>query len=210
MGPRTHLTASEACAIEEYLSSREALRDLALFLTAVDSMLRCSDLLALRVRDVQAPGGGVRDRLQIGQQKTRSTVHPALTQRTRKALDAWLKHSGKCPGDFLFTSLNAPHGPALSHAYYRERIKAWVEAIGLDRTNYSSHSLRRTKPVWMWRHGDRRVVTITVLQLLLGHKSPESTIRYLGLDVLEVQDIALSHDLFASGSPSPRRRHMKK
>lgn len=210
VGPRTHLTAQETCAIEECLSSRPALRDLALFLTAVDSMLRCSDLLALRVRHVRAGDGQMLQRLQIGQQKTRSTVHPALTQRTRQALAAWLKQSGKRTDDFLFTALNAPHGPALSHAYYRERIKTWVEAIGLDRTNYSSHSLRRTKPVWMWRHGDRRVVTITVLQLLLGHKSPESTIRYLGLDVLEAQDIALTHDLFATGSPSRRRSHMKK
>ncbi len=120
---------------------------------------------------------------------------------------AWLKQSCKRPGDFLFTALNAPHGPALSHAYYRECIKIWVEAIGLDRTHYSSHSLRRTKPVWMWRHGDRRVVTITVLQLLLGHKSPESTIRYLGLDVLEAQDIALAHDLFAGPKRIRRKRH---
>lgn len=210
MGPRTHLTASEARAIEEHLSSRAAPRDLALFLTAVDSMLRCSDLLALRVRDVRTADGQTRDRLQVGQQKTRSTVHPALTIRTRQALSAWLKHSGKRPEDFLFTALNAPHGLALSHAYYRERIKGWVEAIGLDRANYSSHSLRRTKPVWMWRHGDRRVVTITVLQLLLGHKSPESTIRYLGLDVLEAQDIALAHDMFATDSSSRRRPRMKK
>ena len=69
-----------------------------------------------------------------------------------------------------------------------------MEAIGLDPTSYSSHSLRRTKP---GRHGDRRGVTITVLQLLLGHKAPETTIRYLGLNVLEAQDIALKHDLFA-------------
>ena len=75
----------------------------------------------------------------------------------------------------------------------------------MDPTDYSTHSLRRTKPVWMWRHGDRRRVTITVLQLLLGHKSPESTIRYLGLDAMEAQDIALAHDIFAAGSRKGRR-----
>ena len=59
----------------------------------------------------------------------------------------------------------------------------------------------------MWRHGDRRAVTITVLQLPLGHKSPDSTVCYLGLDVLKVQDIALTKDLFATGTnPKPRPR----
>ena len=70
MGPRTHLQAAEARAVDEYLSMQSASRDLALFLTAVDSMLRCSDLLALRVRDVRTASGRIRERLQIGQQKT--------------------------------------------------------------------------------------------------------------------------------------------
>ena len=195
MGPRTHLQAAEARAVDEYLSMQSASRDLALFLTAVDSMLRCSDLLALRVRDVRTASGRIRERLQIGQQKTRSTLHPAVTLHTRQALQAFIRRVRKRPGDWLFTAEHRPRGPAISSGHYRDLVKRWVEAIGLDPTSYSSHSLRRTKP---GRHGDRRVVTITVLQLLLGHKSPETTIRYLGLNVLEAQDIALKHDLFAN------------
>ncbi len=169
-------------------------------------MLRCSDVLALRVRDVVLQNGTIRDRIQTGQKKNRSAVFPTLTSRTRRALAAWLKASGKVRRDFLFTSLKAPHGPPISDGHYRDLVKEWISAVGMDSTDYSTHSLRRTKPVWMWRHGDRRVVTITVLQLLLGHKSPESTIRYLGLDVLEAQDIALAHDLFAAPKPIRRKR----
>ena len=204
MGPRTHLEFGEAHAVEDHLSGLTTCRDLALFLTAIDTMLRCSDLLALRVRDVQSPDGQIKARLQVGQKKTRRTVHPALSKRTRQALAAFIRLTKKRRSDFLFTAQRDPHGPAISAAYYRDLIKDWVTAIGLDPTNYSTHSLRRTKPVWMWRHGDRRQVTITVLQLLLGHQSPDSTVRYLGLDVLEAQDIALDHDLFAART-KPRR-----
>lgn len=211
MGPRTHLEVSEAQAIATYLSTPTAQRDQALFLTAIDTMLRCSDLLALRVRDVQRANGQIKARLQVGQKKTRRTVHPALTRRTRQALALFLRQTKKRRNDFLFTAQRDPHGLAISAAYYRELIKAWVTVIGLDPTNYSTHSLRRTKPVWMWRHGDRRQVTITVLQLLLGHQSPDSTVRYLGLDVLEAQDIALEHDLFATPSnPASTRQKARK
>ena len=65
MGPRTHLEAAEARAIAERLSGKGATRDLALFLTGVDTMLRASDLLALRVRDVASSGGTIRERQKV-------------------------------------------------------------------------------------------------------------------------------------------------
>ena len=115
--------------------------------------------------------------------------------------------SDKRRSDVLFASLRNPHGAPISDNHYRGLIKAWAAVNDLDTADYSTHSLRRTKPVWMWRHGDRRAVTITVLQLPLGNKSPESTVCYLGLDVLKVQDIALTKDLFATGTnPKPRPR----
>ena len=69
-GPRTHLEVSEVIAIDEYLPAHRKLRDLALFATAIDTILRCFDVLALRVRDVALPDGGIRDHLQTGQQKS--------------------------------------------------------------------------------------------------------------------------------------------
>ena len=70
MGPRTHLEVPEVVSIDKYLAAHGKLRDLTLFATAIDTILRCSDVLALRVRDVALPDGGIRDRLQTGQQKS--------------------------------------------------------------------------------------------------------------------------------------------
>ena len=203
VGPRSHLEVPEVAAVDEHLSANASLRDLALFTTAIDTMLRCSDVLQLRVRDVTLPDGTIRDRIQTGQKKNRRSVFPTLTPRARQALTAWIKAAGKRRSDYLFTAYKIPHGHPFTDGHYRDLVKEWVAAIGMDPTDYSTHSLRRTKPVWMWRHGDRRTVTITVLQQLLGHKSPESTIRYLGLDAMEAQDTALAHDIF---SRTRRRR----
>ena len=71
----------------------------------------------------------------------------------------------------------------------------------MDSSQYSTHSLRRTKPVYMYSKPD---VTIEDLMMLLGHKSPESTIRYLGIDIEQAQKKAIKYDLFSYGS---RRVH---
>ena len=205
VGPRVHLKVPEVAAIHKFLIAAKRLRDLAMFLAAIDSMLRCSDLLGLKVADVQSPSGEIYDRLEVGQKKTDEMVYPTFSPQARRALADWIKQNGKRRSDWLFTALKEPHGAALSDSQYRDLVKTWVEAIGLDSSKYSTHSLRRTKPVWMWKFGNPNRVTITVLKELLGHKSVDSTTRYLGLDAMEAQDVALEHNMFASGADRKQR-----
>jgi integrase len=54
-----------------------------------------------------------------------------------------------------------------------------VESIGLDPTEYGTHSLRRTKPTLVYK----RTKNLRAVQLLLGHRNLESTVRYLGIEV---------------------------
>ena len=204
IGPRVHLEVPEVWAIRRNFAL-DNLRDIALFLTGIDSMLRCSDLLNLRVSDVMSPTGEIYERLELGQEKTDEMVYPTLTKATRRALAAWIKASGKRRSDFLFTAMKNPHGPHLCDSYLRDLVKKWVGRIGLDPAKYSSHSLRRTKAVWLWKFGNPNRVTITTLKSLLGHQSVESTTRYLGIDAMEAQDVALEHDIFAPGADRKRR-----
>jgi len=68
-------------------------RDLALFNLAIDSKLRASDLVSLKVADVQI-GGRARERTTIIQQKTARPVQFELTDNTRKSVQAWLARLG--------------------------------------------------------------------------------------------------------------------
>lgn len=49
---------------------------------------------------------------------------------------------------------------------------------GLRREDYGTHSLRRTK------------ASIRAVQILLGHTTIESTVRYLGVDVEDALTLA--------------------
>ena len=58
--------------------------------------------------------------------------------------------------------------------------------IGLDPSNYGTHSLRRTKATLIYR----KTGNLRAVQLLLGHSKIESTVRYLGVEVDDALAIA--------------------
>jgi site-specific recombinase XerD len=58
--------------------------------------------------------------------------------------------------------------------------------IGLNPETYGTHSMRRTKATIIYRH----TKNLRAVQLLLGHTKLESTVRYLGVEVDDVLEIA--------------------
>jgi integrase len=62
----------------------------------------------------------------------------------------------------------------------------WVAELGLDRADYGTHSMRRTKATLIYR----RTKNLRAVQLLLGHSKLESTVRYLGIEVDDALEIS--------------------
>jgi integrase len=65
-------------------------------------------------------------------------------------------------------------------------VDYWVREIGLDPAEYGAHSMRRTKATLIYR----RTKNLRAVQILLGHKKMESTIRYLGIEVEDALEMA--------------------
>jgi integrase len=63
--------------------------------------------------------------------------------------------------------------------------------IGLEPTIYGTHSLRRTKVTLIYK----RTKNLRAIQLLLGHTSMESTVRYLGVEVDDALEMAEQTEL---------------
>ena len=61
-----------------------------------------------------------------------------------------------------------------------------AEQLGLDRADYGTHSMRRTKATLIYR----RTKNLRAVQLLLGHSKLESTVRYLGIEVDDALEIS--------------------
>jgi site-specific recombinase XerD len=58
--------------------------------------------------------------------------------------------------------------------------------VGLDPADYGTHSLRRAKATLIYR----RTKNLRAVQLLLGHRKLESTVRYLGVEVEDALEIS--------------------
>ena len=99
---------------------------------------------------------------------------------TRGTVTAWLAQARLPPGDYPFPS-RMSGSPHLSVRQNARLLRGWVDEIGLDPVIYGTHSLRRTKPTLIYR-GTRK---LRAVQLWLGHTKIESTVRYLGVEVVK-------------------------
>jgi integrase len=177
IGPKRALKPQEVWEIRFHLEHEKRLRDRAMFDVAIDSKLRGCDVVKLRVGDVTV-GGQVRQRSMVIQQKTGTPVSFEIGETARESLRAWLARRGGRPDEFLFPS-RVDRGDHISTWQYARLVDEWVAAIGLDPALFGTHSLRRTKASLIYK----RTGNLRAVQILLGHRKIESTVRYLGVDL---------------------------
>src|SRR5262245_45169060 len=149
VGKRDGFTPDQVRRIRGVLADRgsRGLRDLALFSTAIDTMLQAQDLLKLAVRDVQSRNGAVRSLIKVSRSRS-APVQCALSKVTVRALEKWITGSAKKRTDYLFTGhRQRPIGSRrLNHL-----VKLWAQDAGLDASKYTVESLRRTKALHILR-----------------------------------------------------------
>lgn len=189
VGPKRPLKPKQVWAIRIRIEMSGELRDLALFNLAIDSKLRGCDLVRMRVREVMI-GANIRDRATVMQSKTQRPVQFEVTENTRKSVLAWASSPEMAGCEFLFPSRF--HGrPHISTRQYARLVNYWVRSIGLDPSNYGTHSMRRTKASEIYK----KTGNIRAVQLLLGHTKLDSTVRYLGVELDDALSIAEGIDL---------------
>lgn len=170
--------------IRFYLNQNRRLRDRALLDLAIDSKLRGCDLVRMKIGDIVS-GGQIRTRAIVMQQKTSRPVQFELLADARASLLTWLERRGGTVEDYVFPS-RVDRDRHLSTRQYERLVDDWVTAVGLMRSEYGTHSLRRTKASIIYRAtGNLRAV-----QILLGHCKIENTVRYLGIDVEDALALA--------------------
>ncbi|WP_413739600.1 tyrosine-type recombinase/integrase [Sodalis sp. RH14] len=188
IGQKRPLQISHIWGIRIRLELEGKTRDLALFNMALDSKLRGCDLVKLKVSDV-AYGSSISSRATVLQQKTGCPVQFELTKGTREAVAALIKLGNLHCKDYLFQS-RVGSRQHISTRQYSRIFHGWIAKLGLDTDDslYSTHSMRRTKPYLIYK----KTKNLRVIQLLLGHKKLESTVRYLGIEVDDALEISES------------------
>ena len=146
--------------------------------------MRSSDLIQLKVRDISS-GSLIQSRAITEQKKTHWEVQFEITSKTQQCLNLWINNQKLTPSDFLFPSPRK-QGHHMGYHYYSGIVKQWANKLGLDITQYNTHSLRRTKASLIYA----KTKNLRAIQLLLGQSKQESTIEYLGVEIEDALTIS--------------------
>lgn len=158
-------------------------RDALLFRLGVHSMLRISDLLQLRVKDI-LKDGEFREHWRLEEQKTGKQKRVKLDETTQQMIRKYLADPPDpkdhlTPDDYIFYSLQNPDKPIDRHQAWR-RLVPVAEEAGIR--NFTVHSMRKTLPYFVYQD----TKDIVLCQKMLNHDSPSTTLRYLGIDQEEI------------------------
>lgn len=189
VGQKSPFKLKEIWAIRVRLQLQHRVRELAMFDLGLDSKLRACDLVKMRVRDI-CHGEHVSPRATVMQQKTSRPVQFEITKSTRDAVSDWIKEAKLGQDDYLFPS-RIHASPHIGTRQYARIVDSWVAEIGLNPSEYATHSMRRTKASLIYR----RTKNLRAVQLLLGHTNIASTVRYLGIEVDDALEMAEQTDV---------------
>ncbi len=160
-------------------------RNYALFTVGINTNLRASDLLNLKVEQVR--GLKAKESFEITEQKTkkprRLTLNKSCIDSIRDLLAS--KENFK-DSDYLFQ--NTRTGNKLTVPYFSGLVKLWCKKINL-KGNYASHTLRKT-----WGYHQRKTfkISIPVLMECFNHSTQRQTFDYLCIQPEEIENVYLN------------------
>ncbi|GAM11371.1 putative integrase/recombinase YoeC [Geobacter sp. OR-1] len=155
-------------------------RNLALFITGINTNLRASDLLKITVGQVKHLSPG--DHFTTKEKKTGKprniTINTTVYDSVRALLDTMPEAGDDEP---IFQSRKG--GKPLSVPYLNSLVKGWCDAVNL-KGNYGSHTLRKT---FGYIHRTIHGTDIPTLMTMFNHSTQKQTLAYLGIQPEEIK-----------------------
>lgn len=144
-------------------------RDYLLFVSGINTGLRISDLLKLKVSDVKN-----KSHIEIRETKTGKNKRFYINPNLREHIDKFIENMAS--GCFLFTSKKGANKPLTRIQAYRI-INNAVKSVGIC-DKIGTHTLRKTFGYWHYQ----QFKDIAILQDIFNHSAPSVTLRYIGIN----------------------------
>lgn len=175
--------------IKNLLRGQGRCRDLLLFVVGINTALRISDLLQLRVSHFVKNENKIVRRFWIKEQKRSKRHEVVINNSIREALEVFLAAYPTIsddPDNYIFfnTKMNSFQVP-IKRGQAWKFIKTICREVGLN-GNYGTHSLRKT---WGY-HARLQGVDLALIMHKLNHESIAYTKRYLGITDDELEAVA--------------------
>lgn len=174
--------------MKRYLHNK-SIRDYTLFVLGINSGLRVSDLLNLRVGDVASSSGKLHDRITLTEQKTGKKKDFPISDASRKALAELLSSSGGLNQDRPLFSSRKGNAPITRGQAWRI-LKDAAKFAGI-KDNIGTHTMRKT----FGYHAYKKGLDLSLIQKLLNHSSPAITLSYIGITKEDMDNVYLNLNL---------------
>ncbi|QXE17985.1 tyrosine-type recombinase/integrase [Clostridium sp. 001] len=144
-------------------------RDWLLAKFQLNTGLRISDVIKVRVQDLMTSYLSFKDDLVIQKKKIK------LNNSLKKALNAYIEHNNLGQTFYIFQSRKGLNKPISVTQAYRI-LKA--TAVSLHIKNFGTHSLRKTWGYWTYKASR---YNIGLIMYTFNHSSKKITLRYIGI-----------------------------
>lgn len=183
----SYFTANEVMRIEQSVSRNSAngKRNYAMLLLASRLGLRASDIADLQFSDIDWD----KNMITLTMQKTKKVIELPLLADVGNAIIDYLRHGRpKSDSQNVFLSGNAPYVTATKNMVCAA-INGIILRSGVDTSgkHHGPHSLRHSLASAMLNGGSM----MPVISESLGHRSTQTTLAYLKIDIRSLQKCAL-------------------
>jgi len=147
---------------------KQGYRDYMLFVIGINTGLRISDLLKLKVSDVKD-----KTHILLTEQKTSKTKRFLINSQLKQDIDKYINNMGN--DEYLFQSQKGDNKAISRVQAYRILNKA-AEQVGLE--EIGTHTLRKTMGYWHYK----QYKDVALLQDIFNHSAPSVTLAYIGIN----------------------------
>lgn len=158
---------------------KKGTRDYLLFVTGINTGLRISDIIKLKVLDVLNEDRTVKSHICIIEKKTSKRKRFKINNTLSREFAEYCKNLNMT--DYLFKSRKGQNEPITRIQAYR-LLNAVAEKIGLE--EIGTHTLRKTFGYWFYK----LTKDVVMLQKLFNHSSPSITLAYIGIEQDEIDE----------------------
>jgi len=150
-------------------------RDFVLFVFGINTGLKITEMLSLKVEDLIDDKQEMKSFLQIPQKDGLPMKEVYVNERVRKAVRHFVKEQGLMSADYLFASTKTKMPISRQQAY--RIVHDAAKEVGIE-GKIGTNSMRKT----FGFHAYKRGVAISLLQKFFHHSTRSETLKYIGVD----------------------------
>jgi integrase len=158
----------------KYLNHEKGLKYGLLFKFGINTGLRISDILPIKVYDIYDKNHEFHEYLSLKEKKTGKEKKIVINNTLREAINAFVVFNKLSHKSFLFASKKGGH---IGRVQAYRVLKESADTIGLE--NFGTHSLRKTWGYWTYKISEHN---IGLIMDAFNHSSQKITLRYIGIN----------------------------